>query len=380
MNWKNKKPCILVVDDIPDEIRNTVAAGLGDRAKIVVRHPGEINRSDVSNSDLVLVDHRLVEWPERDALKCISTMPKTGISLAAVLREYVDNCDNSDQITAFSLHTELLHKIRGRLPSSTAQHVIARLNNLEWVFPKNEPRYFEQMITLAKAIQELQFNWPNTNADSSAKFKSILGLQEDKSWVNRCWRDVRDCYSPVYELSAGKHQIQIVRWLLHQVMPYPCFLWDKHWVAARLQIPTNEFCRVVNSKNQLAKDLNSMRYSGLLSGFLGERWWRGAIEDYVWKLTTAQSSNGNLTKALNEMVGEELNSVTSNPAIVCLDQDLQPKEKFSSPSAAVRLQPDHWPAFADPAWIEIEDVKDNPALMAIVDPLDLAKIEDDHLD
>lgn len=380
MNSKNKKPCILVVDDVPDEIRDTVAAGLGGRAKIIVRHPREIDRSDVYISDLVLVDYRLAKWPERDALKCISTMPKTGMSLATILREYVDESNYHNQVTAFSLHTAHLHEVRGRLPSSTAQHAIARLNNLEWVFPKDEPHRFEQMIILAKAIQELQFNWPKSNADSLAKFKSVLGLQEKRSWVNRCWRDVRDSYSPVYELSAGEHQIQIVRWLLHQVMPYPCFLWDKHWVAARLQIPINEFCRVVNGENQLAKDLHSMRYSGLLSGFLGERWWRGAIEDYVWNLTTAQSSNENLTKALNELVGEELNSITSNPAIVCLNQNLQPKEKFSSPSAAVRLQPDHWPAFADPAWIEIEDVKDNPALMAIVDPLDLAKIEDDHLD
>ena len=380
MNSKNKKPCILVVDDVPDEIRDTVAAGLGGRAKIVVRHPREIDRSDLSNSDLVLVDYRLAEWPERDALKCISTMPKTGMSLAAILREHVDDSDNHNQVTAFSLHTAHLHEVLGRLQSSTAQHVIARLNNLEWVFPKDEELRFEQMIILAKAIQELQFKWPNTTADSSAKLKSILELQEDKPWINRCWRDVRDCYSPVYELSTGEHQIQIVRWLLHQVMPYPCFLWDKHWVAARFQIPTNEFCRLVNGENQLAKDLNSMRYSGLLSGFLGERWWRGAIEDYVWNLTTAPNSNGRLTDALNELVGEELKSVTANPAIVCLDQDLKPKENFSSPSAAVRLQPDHWPAFADPAWIEIEDVKDSPALMAIVDPLDLAKIEDDHLD
>ena len=378
MNSKNKIPCILVVDDVPDEVRDTVAAGLGDRAKIIVRHPREIDRSDVFNSDLVLVDYRLAKWPERDALKCISTMPKTGMSLAVVLREYVDNFDNSDYITAFSLHTALLHKVRGRLPSSTAQHVIARLNNLEWVFPKNEPRRFEQMIILAKAIQKLQFNWPNTNTESSAKLKNILGLQENKQWFNRCWRDVRDCYSPVHELSAGGHQIQIVRWLLHQVMPYPCFLWDKHWVAARLQITMNEFRRVVNGKSQLAKDLNSMRYSGLLSGFLGERWWRGAIEDYVWNLTTAPNSNGQLTDALNYLVGKELNSIPSNPAIVCLDRKLQPKENFSSPSAAVRLQPDHWPAFADPAWIEIQDVKNDPALMAIVNPLDLAKIKSDH--
>ena len=299
------------------------------------------------------------------------------MSLAIILREYADDSDNPKYITAFSLHTARLDSVRGRLPSSAAQHVIARLNNLEWVFPKNKPCRFQQMIILAEAIQELQFKWPGNNAESSEKLKQVLGLQENTRWFNRCWRDVRDCYSPVYELSTGGHQIQLVRWLLHQIMPYPCFLWDKNWVAARLQITVDDFSRIINGNSQLAIDLNFMRYSGLLSGFLGARWWRGAIEDYVWELTASPDSNGQLSNALNELAGEELESIDFSPAIVCLDKSLRPKKTFSTPRSAVRLQSDYWPAFADPAWMEMRDVKDDPALIAIVNPLDSAKLESD---
>ena len=378
MNTNNTKPCILVVDDLPDELRDSIAVGLGDSVNTIVRHPREIELSHLLSSDLVLVDYKLDHWPERDTQRCISFKPKTGMSLAVILREYVDDVGEKGHITAFALHTALLDNVRGRLPSLTAQHVIARLNNLEWVFPKNKRRRFEQILILAKAIQEIQFNWPENEDDSSETLKNVLALQEDNSWTYRCWRDVRDCYSPVYELSTGGHQIQLIRWLLHQVMPYPCFLWDKHWVAARLQISVTAFSRVMKGTSKLATELKSMRYSGLLSGFLGERWWRGAVEDYVWNLTSAPNSGGELIDALNARTDEKLKSIKANPAIVCLDESLLPKNKFSSPIEAVRLQPDHWPAFADPAWMEIQDVEDYPAHMAIVNPLDLAKIDSPH--
>ena len=378
MNAKIERPRILIVDDYPDRIHRAITAGLADSAEIMVLHPEEIDTSNVLTSDLVLVDYKLEYWPERDTLGCISLKPKTGMSLAVILREYVDDVGDTGHITAFALHTALLGSVRGRLPSLTAQHVIARLNNLEWVFPKNNRRRFEQILILANAIQEIQFIWPENEDDSSVTLKNVLALQDDNPWASRCWRDVRDCYSPVYELSTGAHQIQLVRWLLHQVMPYPCFLWDRHWVAARLQISVKEFCKVIKGKSKLAKDLNSMRYSGLLSGFLGERWWRGAVEDYVWKLTSAPNVGEKLIDALNVRADEKLKLIKANPAIVCLDGSLLPKRKFSSPAEAVRLQPDHWPAFADPAWMEIKDVEASPALMAIVNPLDLAKIESTH--
>ena len=378
MNTNNAKPCILVVDDCPESLRDSIAAGLGDSVNTIVCHPREIELFHLSNSDLVLVDYKLDHWPERDSLSCISFKPKTGMSLAAILREYVDDIYDPHNIKAFALHTAVLDNVRDRLPRLTAQHAVARLNNLEWVFPKNQPCRFKQMTILAKAILELRCNWPNNMDDPIATMKKILGLHEDNLWSDRCWRDVRDCYSPDYELSAGGHQIQLVRWLLHQVMPYPCFLWDKHWVAARLQISVREFCRVVKGECELAKNLNSMRYSGLLSGFLGERWWRGAVEDYVWEITNPPNSTKQLNNALNERASEKLNSIEANPAIVCLDQSLLPKEKFSSPADAVRLQPDHWPAFADPAWMEIQDIENDSVFLAIVNPLDLAKIENNH--
>ena len=121
-----------------------------------------------------------------------------------------------------------------------------------------------------------------------------------------------------------------------------------------------------------------MRYSGILAGFLGRRWWRGALEDYIWELAGGYAAGGErLREALAERAGVELEAIEPNPAVVCVDSDLQPQERFLSPATAVPLRPDHWPAFADSAWMGIEDVRADPALQSMVEPLDRYRVTED---
>ena len=150
---------------------------------------------------------------------------------------------------------------------------------------------------------------------------------------------------------------------------------EEHWVAARFAIPVSDFREVIKGKSQLAKDLNCMRYSGMLAGFLGDRWWRGALEDYVWDLASQCRAKGQtLHEALNERSEMDLGSIEVNPAVVCLSADLEPTGQFLSPTTAVTVHPDHWPAFADSAWMDIRMVRDDPRLLPIVDPLDRHRV------
>ena len=116
--------------------------------------PRDVELSYLEHADLVLVDFRLDNWSERDAQTTVSLQPATGLALAALLREHVDRSARN-RLTGFALHSGHLDDIQGRLPAVAAQHVIARLNNLEWAFPKTEPRRFEQMISLASAVRRL---------------------------------------------------------------------------------------------------------------------------------------------------------------------------------------------------------------------------------
>ena len=374
---KSEKPSILIVDDEPDTLRDAVALELGEHSMVSVVHPHDVEMSHLENADLVLVDYRLENWAERAAQSVISLQPATGMALAVVLREHVDR-SGKDSLTAFALHSGHLGDVQGRLSATTAQHVLARLNNLEWAFPKTEPRRYEQMVILANAVVKLPRTWPNGPEDSTVEVKRLLKMDENASSFDRCWRDALECRAPVDDLMEGAHGIVFARWLLHQVMPYPCFMWGEHWVAARLRISVASLRAVEDAGSRLAEDLRSMRYSGILAGFLGRRWWRGALEDYIWELAGGYAAGGErLREALAERAGVELEAIEPNPAVVCVDSDLQPQERFLSPATAVPLRPDHWPAFADSAWMGIEDVRADPALQSMVEPLDRYRVTED---
>ena len=372
VNTRNK-PSILLIDDKPDDLRNKIALDLDDRAITNVVHPEDIEISDLEDADLVLVDYLLDSWSERDA-QSISLRPATGMALAVVLREQVDRFQK-DRLTAFALHTGHLDDIQGRLPPETAQHVLARLNNLEWVFPKKGRHRYEQMALLAEAVRRLPSQWPEDSTGSStSRVRQLLAMDEEANSFERCWRDVLDCRVPVHELTTGGHGILFIRWLLHQVLPYPSFLWEEHWVAARLRISVDALREVLAGDSDLAKDLKSMRYSGILAGFLKDRWWRGALEDYVWELDGRRRDEQSLLEMLTDRAGMELSPIEADPAVVCVNTDFQPTGQFLSPMTAVTLLPDHWPPFADSAWMDIETVRKTPSLLAMVDPLELHRV------
>ena len=377
MMTHSEKTSILVIDDKPDEVRSQVELGLGDEVKALVLHPREVEKSDLENSDLVLVDYKLEEWSERDA-QSVSLKPATGLALAVVLREQVDR-SRKDRLTAFALHTAHLGEIQGRLPSSAAQHVLARMNNLEWVFSKTECQSFRQMTLLANAVQQLPKNWPPKSQESVSEIRRLLGMDGSFNSFDRCWQDVLECRVPINDLTEGGHGILFIRWLLHEILPYPSFLWSEYWVAARLGITVESLREVLRGNSPLAENLQTLCYSGILEGFLGERWWRGLLENYVWELSSqSNEEEKTLLQTLEERALTELEPIDLDPPLVSLNADLEPTGEFLTPMTAVTLRPDHWPTFADSAWIDISDVRNDDTLRSMIDPFDLHRVETDE--
>lgn len=365
---KDPQSFILVIDDEPERLTAQFGPSLGHQFQASVVKPQEVEKRHLKDADLVLVDYKLEKWLERDG-QPVSLKPATGLALATVLREQVDRAGEGG-LTAFALHTGHLRDIRGRLPSATAEHVVARLNNLEWAFQKRGPRRHNQMGILADSVRQLPSEWPSDSTESVAVLQCLLALDNYDESSDRCWRDVQECRVPIHSSIEDGRGILFLRWLLHEILPYPTFLWEAHWVAARLGICVSDLREVLKGDNQLADELNSMRYIGILSGFMGDRWWCGALEDYVWDLAGAVGDEGEvLHKSLEKRAGMDLTPIDANPAVVCLNERFEPTGQFLSPLTAVRIRPDHWPAFADSAWMDVETLLDDPILRPLVDPL-----------
>lgn len=369
-------PTIIAVDDEPELIEGEVRLGLDGKAIWEVLHPDQVKSEHLEKADLILVDYRLDHWSERDSLTSLSLQPATGLALAVVFREYLDRL-NRTTLTAFALHSAHLDEIRGRLPTSIGEHVIARLNNLEWTFPKTEPKRWDQMAILASAVKQLPEAWQERDPVAcESQALQLLNLSRDADWFDRAWRTIRTSQPPIHDLCGGAHGLLFVRWLLHQVLPYPCFLLEEHWVAARLRLTMPAFKAVMAEDSKLSKRLNDLCYTGILSGFLGDRWWRSGLEDYVWSLTQGQAMDvKSFHGILEEQAGHQLEAVRVNPAVVPLNAALKPEDEFIAPEQAVRIRPDQWPAFADDAWTSIAAVRGNTMLRALVDFADLNRVE-----
>ena len=382
---RDDEPVILVVEDQPEELGRGLALRFADDAEVVVRHPSDIEAEDIAQAQLVLMDYRLDHWPERDGQPAAFDV-RTGMALATILREAADE-KKPDQLTAVALHTGHLSEASGRLRPPYSTHVVARLNNLEWVFEKTDEKRFDQILLLARAAQRLDGCWPTDPESSEVRARRFLHLDSEVSWFGRSWREVRECQPPIYELAGsmdgrpvagGAHGLFFLRWLLHQVLPYPCFLWDVNWVAARLRIGVRDLERLMASNCDLARDLDRLKYRGILAGFLGPRWWRAAIEDYAWEIGYQESGTPtNFEERLRAKAGEDLQVAVPVDAVVCLNRKFLPEE-VASPQDAVRLRPDYWPAFADAAWMRVATVRDDPELKAMVEPLDQYRVESDE--
>ena len=227
-------------------------------------------------------------------------------------------------------------------------------------------------------MQRIRGGWPANAWASKAGACELLNLRQEVAWFDRSWREIRECQPPIHELAGTAHGVLFLRWLLHQVLPYPCFLWDVQNVAARLRMRAEDLERLIASDCNLAQDLRQRRYTGILEGFLGNRWWRTAIEDYAWELGRGSSGNPDLFRdRLREKAGVDLELIGISDPVVCLDRNFQPAE-IASPQEAVRLRPDYWPSFADAAWMKIDTLGDDPSLRPMVEPLDQYRLRADE--
>lgn len=364
-------PTILVIDDRETDFASKQYLKSKKLARINTLHPGDVDLRDLLDANLVLVDFQLDSWPDRDNLDWLGLKPVDGLALATVLRRQVESQPGASP-TAFAIYTGKLRELAGSLPPENRNHALARINNLEWVFEKGKD-ISGQIVSLARAVEKLPKSWSISGQLPRERLAELLDIKTNSPDTEQLLQDIETCLPPIHELSQWSHGLIIVRWLLHRILPYPCFLWDSHHLAARLRL---EHQTVITNRH-LQRKLRSCEYNGILAEFLGTRWWRSKVELLLWQATKGKSSDvKEVQKAVSRLarIRTDSDSIPTHP-IVCIDSDYQPMEKFFSSEDAVRVQPDDWPAYADQAWTTIELAKTNARLRALIVREDRAKLK-----
>ncbi|WP_457767334.1 hypothetical protein [Cyanobium sp. ULC082] len=370
-------PRILIVDDGET---SAIELGLEMLATTRAMHPRDVQVSNLEWADLVLMDFILDKWAERDKLEEVSLKPLNGLALAAVLREHADAANNGGyNYTAFAIHSGHIGEISARLHTTNlTPYVVARLNNLEWVFDKADESRFARSADLADAVRNVSALWLDVEERGfSAATAELLKLAADAPWSERASDDVVLCQIPLSNFSAGTNGLLFLRWLLHGILPYPTFLLARHWVAARLRINPGSLSQVLQGGSELANELAACQYQGVLAAFDGPRWWRAALDQYVWDLRAQGMREPAAFHAeLERRAGVSLERVDGISPAVCVDGELKLRDGLRALESVVRLVPDLWPAYADPAYAEVGEVRENAALRSIVHPLDRERVLD----
>jgi hypothetical protein len=361
---KAPKPCILIVDDDLEDA-DARRLSFADVADALARTPGDVTARDLERANVVLIDFALHEW-EMDPSRPIAEHPKNGVALAAVYRSH----SNARMQKAFALHSGRLDGLSGGLPPASHLHVIARANNLEWVFSKtdtdNARPLPEQVISLARGLSRLPDSWPTTQPSRMRKILEELLNVPERAWRDRAWQQVQDCHPPIHELSPPTHGVAFIRWLLHSVFPYATFLWDFRHLAARLRVTPRSLKAAVNEADSFAKRLNQFRYTGVLQNFVDTRWWRPGVEHWLWELTDANTFDANtLAKAVRKL-SRILEPVSLKEPVVVFNPELRPTDDLAELADSVELQPDDWPPYADRPWARRDIATASPRLRSLM--------------
>lgn len=363
-------PAILIIDDQDEQ--SALAQHLGSKGLVSAKllHPSDVVLDDLLAADLVLVDYRLENWPERDALNQLSLMPPDGLALAFLLRRHLQDSEK-DSPTSIAMLTGQIEKLASPLPGETREHVLAHMNNLEWVFQKAKPnedvKLVAQLIDLATAVSNLPERW-STEVGRMSQLAQLLKINPDDPVSEKLLEEIESCNPPIHELSEWSHGLAVLRWILQKILPYPSLFWDAHYMAARLAVDYKFFMSELDQNAKFRDLFGSAQYAGVLADFFGVRWWRSRVEFLLWEVTAGQSADpAMIRKKISERIGMDLQA--SEPAInpiVCINTDYEALDQFYSIKQSVRIRPDDWPPYADQAWTTIELAKSEPKLKSLV--------------
>jgi hypothetical protein len=372
---ENKRPQVLVVDDHADEEHAKLLKWEAD-LDLRIRHPQDVDFADIRDADLVVVDYVIDDWPEREAASCIALKPPNGLALTATLKGYDAQFGGSP--TAFLLRSAHLSELSNGIPPETRFHVIARQYDLEWAQSKTEDivTQLRQIQSLAKATSALPSNWPNDDPVLTKTLVQTWLCLPDLEWNEIAWQEIEECHPPLYEMANQRAGLRFLRWFLHRILPYPCFLWTTGRLAVRLRVTIESLQAALD--NGLGELFSTSRYAGCLHDFQDTRWWRSGCETTLWKVTDGRSFDPEATlEILNKHCNGTLKRSEITHPIMCVDENYQLTNEVIEIELGVRIQPDDWPSFAEHAWISIERARSNHRVRATVLSIDRDRVSDD---
>jgi hypothetical protein len=367
-------PVVLIIDDVEEHF-TAPREKLHGKARVICQFPNDVTLGDLNAANLVLVDLRLEHWPERDKQTTPALKPQDGLALIATLKSNLSK-DPARTPTAFALHSGQLQILSGKLSPANREHALARMLDVDWVFGKGiRSNDFEiEVLSLARAVRALPHPWPDAKK-SRDTLMTLLKLRKKQRWFLRAVKDVERAKPPQDVFAETTNGMAFIKWLLQDVLPFPTFLMDERYLAARLHVSPASFRQAIGELGSFGSILKKFEYTGILRDFAGRRWWRAGIEYWLWRETAGQPFDKTALLAVAEKLSSGLKVVDFARPVVELDEQFRPTDNLVDVADAIQITPDDWPSSADPAWISISHAKESPTMAARVSCQDRERLE-----
>lgn len=277
------------------------------------------------------------------------------------------------------------------------RHLVAEQAGVEWISPKQaqgaDP--IAEIIAIADAVQKLRSVAKDLREAPPAEYVSVLaskalGLASRAAWRAGAVRDVARWRPPTWVeghsglkpagtlapgVAALRGARELVAWLLRQALPYPSFLVSDAHFALALGVNTENLRASLAAASPLAARAGPLRYQGLLAASHGRRWWAAGVEALAWSLPRGVPER---QAALAELFAPTpLGLIGIEDPVVVSDADLVETDEIVPASKCVRAADEFFPPAAPPAWIRIDDARDDKALARKVRPEDQPYLAED---
>lgn len=368
----------IFVDDRETEIPIAVFKACGLDAQAV--SPSDLSSlpAGIQGAYVFLIDLNLDDWDvtQRHSL----TQPANGVDLASIVRSRFRmpadgagaNGAGANRLAAVCLYSGDLSLYQTYPPGAYRQHALARFLELEWVFEKiadegTIQKQSAQLLELKAAVDWLLGHRDQIvgrpgidRGHGRGSTRDLLAdfLQLPAALPDTVREEIEASRPLIGESLVSSEGLSLVRWFLHRILPYPTFLIDEAQLALQCRLAPDAF-----RKAGLVRNFESARYAGVLQDYSGPRWWAHEVGQILWNETDGRPFDpAALGKAFKYVPDDR-----SGDLVLCIDENYAwNRDALTLMSDAVRVAPEDWPAFANPAWMTKTLVMSEAELREIV--------------
>jgi hypothetical protein len=291
----------------------------------------------------------------------VAVVPPDGLALAAVLRSAtVELTDREEGPIGITMRTSKLAELAQGLPRAVRQPLVAAQYDLEWAVTKEnedgvDPN--QQLVALAAALHTYPTDWEKGPTDVGLKWLKIPA----EPWADAARRQVLACRPPMNTTTKNRHQLAWLRWLAQRALPFPTFAISDIYAAAMLGVTVASFrAAASDTTSMFGQQAIAATYRGPLAGLQTTRYWRAGIHHVAASAVEDPSDADDALEVGLALAGRHsgLQALDLDDPVVVVDDQYFPSEQPVERADAIRLAPDYWPAYADPAWATAADASE----------------------